>query len=197
MQLTVQGKQMDVGDALRTHVSEKIEEINGKYFNHAVDATVVFSREGHGHGLFRTQISIRIGKKIMVVADDVAGDPYAAFDACADKIVKQMRRYKSKLRDHHERAEEAEAAGIIMAHDYTIASHSDEDEEGDGVPVGDDPPIIAEIATEIEIMSVPDAVMRMDLSGSGAMLFRNAKNKRINLVYRRADGNIGWIDPEE
>lgn len=192
MQLTVQGKQMDVGDSLRTHVSEKIEEINGKYFNRAIDASVSFSKEGHGHGVYKVQISIRVGKKIMVVANDVAGDPYGAFDSCAEKVGKQLRRYKSKLRDHHERQEQNPENAIMVARDYTIA-----DNENDDVPMGDDPAIIAEITTEIETLSVPDAVMRMDLSGTNALMFRNAKNKGINLVYRRKDGNIGWIDPEE
>jgi ribosomal subunit interface protein len=194
MQLTVQGKQMDVGDALRTYVSEKLEDINSKYFNRAIDATVSFSREGHGHGMFRVQISIRVGKKIMVIADDVAGDAHAAFDMCADKVAKQLRRYKSKLRNHHDRMEQVEA-GILMAHDYTLAAPSEESD--DDVPQGEDPAIIAEITTEIETLSVPDAVMRMDLSDSNALLFRNAKNKGLNLVYRRKDGNIGWIDPED
>ncbi len=190
MQLTVQGKQIDVGDALRTHVSEKLEDINSKYFNRAIDATVLFSREGHGHGLYKAQISIRVGKKIMVVADDTAGDPYGAFESCADKVAKQLRRYKSKLRDNHENQEVS-----LKARDYTLAAPADEDEgEDDGVPYGDDPPIIAEIATEIETLSVPDAVMRMDLSDLNALLFRNAKHKGLNLVYRRKDGNIGWID---
>ncbi len=192
MQLTVQGKQMDVGDALRTHVSEKLEDINSKYFNRAIDATVSFSREGHGHGMIRVQISIRVGKKLMVVAEDTAGDSYAAFDSSADKIAKQLRRYKRKLRDHHDR-QETEA---IKAHDYTLAAPADEPEDDD-IPVGEDPAIIAEITTEIETLGVPDAVMRMDLSGLNALLFRNAKHKRLNFVYRRKDGNIGWVDPEE
>jgi ribosomal subunit interface protein len=196
MQLTVQGKQIDVGEALREHVSDKLEDINSKYFNRAIDATVSFSKEGHGHGLFKSQISIRVGKNIMVIADAVAGDPYAAFDACSEKISKQLRRYKRKLRDHHEKQESIEVR-MMKAHDYTLAAGPEEENDDDGVPHGEDPAIIAEMTTNIETLSVPDAVMRMDLADQNALLFRNAKHNRLNLVYRRNDGNIGWLDPEE
>lgn len=194
MQLTVQGKQIDVGDALRTHVSEKMEEINNKFFNRAVDATVTFSREGHGHGVYRVNISIRVGKNIMVVAEDEAGDPYPAFDSTADRIAKQLRRYKSKLRDHHERMDDDSEAAITVARDYTIAESADED---DGIPQGEDPVVIAEMSAKIEKLSVSEAVMRMDLAGLNALLFRNAKHGNLNLVYRRTDGNVGWVDTKE
>ncbi len=198
MQLTVQGKQMDVGDALRTHVTEKLEDINQKYFNRAIDATVTFSKEGHGHGVFRTHISIRVGKNIMVLSDETAGDPYGAFDASAEKIAKQLRRYKRRLRDHHERLDEEQEIEMIKAVDYTLAANpEEEDHSNDDVPQGDDPVIVAEIATNIETLSVSEAVMRMDLAGQSALLFRNAKHKGLNMVYRRSDGNVGWIDPAE
>ncbi|NCC20962.1 MAG: ribosome-associated translation inhibitor RaiA [Alphaproteobacteria bacterium] len=198
MQLTVQGKQMDVGDALRTHVGEKLEDINSKYFNRAIDATVSFSKEGHGHGQFRCQISIRVGRNIMVVAENETSDPYASFDVAADKIAKQLRRYKRKLRDHHERQEQSPEAEILKARDFLLASSPETDEnDSDGVPLGDDPAIIAETAKNIETLSVSDAVMRMDLAGENALLFRNAKHSGLNLVYRRPDGNVGWVDLAE
>lgn len=198
MQLTVQGKQMDVGDALRTHVGEKLEDINSKYFNRAIDATVSFSKEGHGHGQFRCQISIRVGRNIMVVAENETSDPYASFDVAADKIAKQLRRYKRKLRDHHERQEQSPEAEILKARDFLLASSPETDEnDSDGVPLGDDPAIIAETAKNIETLSVSDAVMRMDLAGENALLFRNAKHNGLNLVYRRPDGNVGWVDLAE
>ncbi len=188
MQLTVQGKQMDVGDALRTHVANKIEELNSKYFNHGTYATITFSREGHGHGLTNAQIHIRIGKNIMVLAESLAGDPYGAFDTAAEKVGKQLRRYKRRLRDHHDRMEETPE--ILKARYVTLASKEEEREIK-----GDDPVIVAEISADIQTMSVSDAVMRMDLSGQTAMMFRNAKHNRLNMVYRRPDGNIGWVDP--
>ena len=197
MQLTVQGKQMDVGDALRTHVTEKLEDINSKYFNHATFATVTFSKEGHGHGITNAHIHIRVGKDIMVMADSTAGDPYGAFDTAAEKVAKQLRRYKKRLRDHHERLEQTPENEIIKARSYTLAAEPEaHDEEPEEVPHGQDPVIVAEISTDIQTMSVSDAVMRMDLAGQTAMLFRNAKHNGLNMVYRRPDGNIGWVDPE-
>ena len=194
MELTVQGQKIDVGDALRTHVTEKIEDINQKYFNHGTFATVTFSREGHGHQQTKTQISIQMGKNIMVVADAIAGDPYASFESAADKVGKQLRRYKRKLRDHHDRLQQAES---IKARGYVLAPEPENDDESDdGVPQGDDPVIIAEIEKDIETMSVPDAVMRLELSNLPALMFRNAKHKGLNMVYRREDGNVGWVDPE-
>ncbi len=197
MQLTIQGKQMDVGDALRTHVTEKLETLNSKYFNHATFATVTFSKEGHGHGQINAHIHIRIGKDIMVLSDSLAGDPYGAFDTAAEKVGKQLRRYKKRLRDHHERLEQTPEGEILKAQYYTLAAEPEEvsDDEDDGVPRGDDPVIIAEISAEIQTLSPSEAVMRMDLSDKTAMMFRNATHKGLNMVYRREDGNIGWVDP--
>jgi len=203
MELTVHGKQIDVGDALRTHVSDKLEDLNEKYFNHATFATVTFSKEGHGHPVTRAHIQIQLGKNIMVMADATEMDPYVSFDSAAAKVSKQLRRYKRKLRDHHEREskERDPEAEIIKARKYTLAVNpeaieQDNSEPEDDVPQGDDPVIIAEIDTEIETLSVSEAVMRLDLSGYPALMFRNAKSENINMVYRRPDGNIGWVDTE-
>lgn len=188
MELTVQGKQIDIGDSLRAHIGEKIDEINSKYFNHATFATVTLSREGHGHGRINAHIHIRVGKDIMVMADSLSGDPYAAFDEAAEKVGKQLRRYKRRLRDHHERLDEP--AADTEARDYTIAAENEDHESG-----GESPVIIAELSTSIQTMTVSDAVMRMDLAGQSALLFRNANHNGLNMVYRRPDGNIGWVDP--
>ena len=187
---------MDLGDALRTHITEKLEDINAKYFNHATDATVTLSKEGHGHGTIKAHISIRIGKDIMVMADDIAGDPYGAFDSAAEKVAKQMRRYKKRLRDHHERLEKTPESEIVRARDYTLAAEPEAQETEDHEEHGKDPVVIAEITTDIQTMSVSEAVMRLDLSGQNALLFHNASHNGLNMVYRRPDGNIGWIDPE-
>lgn len=202
MELTVQGKQIDVGDALREHITEKIEDICQKYFNHATTATITLSKEGHGHGQFKAHISILIGKNITVMVDAMAGDPYGAFDDALEKAAKQMRRYKRRLRDHHARTEKTPENEITKARDYVLAVQPEREEaaEQDNIDDteaenGDDPVVIAELTTHIETMSVSDAVMRMDLSGQTAMLFRNAANNEINMVYRRNDGNVGWVDP--
>lgn len=192
MELSVHGKQIDVGDALRGHVEGKLEDLNQKYFNHATFATVTFSREGHGKPLTRAHISVQIGKNIMVVADAVEADPYVSFENAAEKIGKQMRRYKRRLRDHHDRLEQTPEGEIAKARDYVLAAASEQDTAQPEKE--EDPVVIAEMATSIDTMSVSEAVMRLDLSGQSALLFCNASNKHINMVYRRADGNVGWVD---
>lgn len=200
MQLTVQGKQMDVGDALRTHVSDKLEDINNKYFNRAIDATVTLAPEGHT--FTKTHISIRVGKDIMVMSDAIESDPYVSFDTAAEKVAKQLRRYKKMLRDHHARMEETPEAEIMKARDYILATTGPEAEEQDNeagedaVPHGDNPVVIADMVTNIQTMPVSEAVMRLDLSGQNALMFRNPHHNGLNMVYRRDDGNVGWVDPE-
>ena len=187
---------MDVGDSLRSHVEDKLEEISGKYFNHTTHATVTFSKEGHGHALTKAHISIQLGKNIMVLADREAADPYAAFDMAAEKVAKQMRRYKTRLRDHHERMEQAPETEILQGRDYILAAEPEAaEEQNDSPATGHDPVIVAEVATDIKTLSVSEAVMLLDLSNQNALMFRNATDNELNMVYRRKDGNIGWVDP--
>lgn len=199
MQLTVQGKQMEVGDALRTHVASKLEEINAKYFNHATDTTVIFAKEGHGRGMIRTHVSIRVGKNIMIVADSEAQEPYPSFDIAAEKVAKQLRRYKRRLRDHHEAMDKTPETEMQKAQAYVLAAEAEaaNDDVDEAALSGADPVIIAEMTTDIPTLSVSDAVMRMDLGGQNAMMFRNAKHGGLNMVYRRPDGNVGWMDPAQ
>ena len=196
MELTVHGKQMDVGDALRTHVSDKLTDLNEKYFNHAAFATVTFSREGHGHKQTKVHILIQVGKNIQVIGDAVSNDPYASFENAADKVGKQMRRYKRKLRDHHARIEQAPDSDIVSAKLYTLQDTVEQDNEDTSEDSNQDPIVIAELTSNIVTMSVSEAVMRMDLAGSNALMFRNAGNGRLNMIHRRKDGHIGWVDPD-
>ena len=197
MELNVHGKQIDVGESLRGHVEDKIDDLTQKYFNHATFATVTFSREGHGHQQTRVHISIQMGKNIMVVADAMDQDPYASFEAAAAKVGKQMRRYKKKLRDHHARLEQTPETEIVKARDYVLAAAPEQDDQPEDENLaGDDPVVVAEMSTAIDSMSVSEAVMRLDLSGEGALMFRNATHGGLSMVYKRTDGNIGWIDPE-
>lgn len=182
---------MDLGEALRTHVSSKLEDINTKYFNRAIDATVTFAPEGHA--FVKTHISIRVGKDIMVISDATEPDAYVAFDQAAEKVAKQLRRYKRKLRDHHQRMEQATADDFIPARDVTLSSEQNNEEEEEA---GHDHLVIAEIATNIQTMSPSEAVMRLELSALPALMFRNASHHGLNMVYRRADGNVGWVDPD-
>ena len=202
MQLTVQGKQIDVGESLKTHVEDKLLDVNDKYFNRAIEAIVTFSREGSA--FIKTHISIHVGKDIMVMSDAVETDAYVSFDEAANKVAKQLRRYKKRLRDHHQRLEETPETNIIKARDYVLATtpsnddqvSKDDQDDIDDVAHGQDPAVIAEISTSIQVMTVSEAVMRMDLSGQPALLFRNANHDGLNMVYKRSDGNVGWIDPE-
>ena len=202
MEVAVHGKQMDVGEALRTHVQDKIEDLNSKYFNHGAYASVTFSQDGHGKKDTKAHITIQLGKNIMVTADGIEKDAYVAFDAAAAKAGKQLRKYKTRLRNHHTRIDGIPENETMKARDYVLAfepdkhvdghDHSQDHEDEPHV----DPVVVAEMTTSIQSMSVSEAVMRLDLSGQPALMFRNASNDSINMVYRRSDGNVGWVDPE-
>ena len=187
MQISIHGKQMDLGDALRTHISDKLEDINEKYFNRAIDAQVTISPEGTA--FVKAHVSIRVGKDISVMADAQNTDAYGAFDSASEKVAKQLRRYKKRLRDHHERLEED---NVIPAQNYVLTPEIEQAEE----PDHREPAIIADVITNIQSMSVSEAVMRLDLSGENALMFKNASHEGLNMVYRRTDGNIGWVDPK-
>ena len=192
MQITVTGKQIDVGDSLRGRVEAETLAIVEKYFDRAIEAHVVFSRERH---LYSSDISVRGGRGLLIQCHGQAGDAHAAFDGASERLEKQLRRYKRRLRNHHRNAkgtEEAESAAE-PATDYVLA-RLDED-----VPVGessDQPLVIAELRTTIPRLSVSEAVMRLDLADAPVLLFRNSRHGNFNLVYRRHDGNVGWIDPD-
>ncbi len=196
METTVQGKQIDVGSALREHVTGKLEDIDQKYFNHATTATVTFSREGHGSTMFKVNISFNISKNIGVVTEAIENDPYVAFDAASEKAAKRLRRYKRKLRDHHGRTEKTPESELMKARAYTLSQEALQDNH-ESEEIHADPAIIAEIQTHIEKMSVSEAVMRMELADQNALMFRNAGNDKLNMVYLRKDGNIGWIEPDD
>ncbi len=190
MQIKISGHQLDVGDALRTHVTESLQATVEKYFGQAIDASVVLSRERF---TIRADVAIHIGRDIYVRAHESADDAYAAFDVASAHLGKRLRRHKRRLRDHHAARESAET---IRAQQYVLAPYepvSEDIEEPD--EGGDHPVIVAEDQTVIENLTVSEAVMRMDLADVPAMVFRNAGNGGLNVVYRRSDGNVGWIDP--
>jgi len=196
MQLTVTGKQTEIGEALRHHVEASLGAILGKYFKTAIEAHAVVSKEAH---LSCAEISIHIGRGIVVNAHAAASEAYAAFDAAAERLAKQLRRYKRRLRDHHAKGREP-AGASERAMDYVLAPiGDDEGAEGAGAEtdgVNGAPAVIAEMITELPSLTVGEAAMRMDLAEAPVLLFRNRSHGELNLVYRRADGNIGWIDPE-
>jgi ribosomal subunit interface protein len=195
MKLTTTGRQIDIGDALRRHIEASLSSILGKYFKTAIEAHVVVSTEAH---LTTAEVSIHIGRGIEVNAHAAASEAYAAFDAAAERLAKQLRRYKRRLRDHHAKARET-SVSTERAMAYVLAPVTEGTEEDDAP--GDEgssggAAVIAEMSTELPNLTVGEAAMRMDLADAPVLLFRNRSHGELNLVYRRADGNIGWIDPE-
>ncbi|WP_417452618.1 ribosome hibernation-promoting factor, HPF/YfiA family [Kiloniella sp.] len=186
MQLSVKGKQLDVGDALRTHIEENLSATLDKYFGDAIDVNVTMSKNAY---LYRATIVAHVGKNIRLEANGEAGEPYPAFDLAAERLSKRLRRHKRKLRDDH--AEGGKEA--THAQHYILSS--EEEKEDHQEEVEDSPLIVAEMATEIPTLTAGLAVMRMDLEDLPAMMFRNSKHGGLNMIYRRSDGNIGWVDP--
>ena len=188
MEIQVNGKQIDIGDTLREHVAERMEERVSKYFDRAVDAHVTFSRDAH---MIRVDCSVHAGHAIVMQSHASAGEPYTAFDQALERIETRLRRYKRRLRNHHN-ASKAQAAELVAASTYVLEAEEEGIEEPDDLQ----PLIVAEMKMEIPTTTVGGAVMRLDLSDAPVMMFRNSAHGRLNVVYRRADGNIGWIHPQ-
>jgi ribosomal subunit interface protein len=192
MNLTVNGKGIDVGEALRTYVAEGLHRMFEKYFSNPIEATVTFSKQGYR---FHAAISVHVGRGILMQAEDDGGDAYAAFDIAAETIAKRLRRHKRRLRDHHRAETDSYAAKhFVLAPDVGEEAAQD---AGDGVDQvnGHAALIVAELEADIPTLTVGEAVMRLDLAETQAMLFHNRAHGGLNMVYRRNDGNIGWVDP--
>ena len=191
MQVSITGKQFDVGNALRTHVEDRLADAVAKYFDRAIEATVVLSREGKGK-LIRADISVHVGRGITLQGHAETNDAYGAFDAAVERIAKRLRRYKRRLRDHRKKSGAAETSAL-QAQQYILAEPGGAEAE----PEQNAPPVvIAEMTTAIETLTVGEAVMRMELAEAPVLVFQNSAHGGINLVYRRNDGNVGWIDPQ-
>lgn len=184
MQLTVKGKHLDVGDSLREHVRENLSHTTEKYFRDPIDATVVFTKEKNHR--YRADISIRVGGGIVLEAQSEADDPYPAFDVASQRVSKRLSRYKDRLRDHHKDG----AAAEHLTAAYTTFSSNENEAEG-----GHEPAIVAEMEMQVPTLAVSDAVMRLELGDMPALLFKNPAHGGYNMVFRRRDGNIGWVDP--
>jgi ribosomal subunit interface protein len=192
MNLTVNGKGIDVGDALRTYVAEGLDRMFEKYFSNPIEATVTFSKQGYR---FHSMISVHVGRGILMQAEDDGGDAYAAFDITAETITKRLRRHKRRLRDHHRAETDSYAAKqFVLAADVGDDTAVGGNDGADG-PHGHSALIVAELEADIPTLTVGEAVMRLDLAETQAMLFHNRAHGGLNMVYRRNDGNIGWVDP--
>lgn len=188
MRIQVNGKQMDIGEALRSHVEIRLNEAVGKYFDRPVDAVVTFWRDRHE---YVSDASVHLSTGLTVQAKAKADEIYASFEGSVDRMEKQLRRYKRRLKDHHrDRPSPIEAIG---APSYILAR----DEEGAGYaePESLQPVIVAEMEMRVPFLSVGEAVMQMELAGAPLLVFRNEAHGGVNVVYQRDDGNIGWIDP--
>jgi ribosomal subunit interface protein len=186
MRIQVSGKQIDIGEALRSHSEEKLLEILEKYAERPVDAAVVFSRDAHE---YCADASVHLSTGLTAQAKAKASDIYAALDGAVDRMEKQLRRYKRRLKDHH-RSREAPVQAVAEPSYILSGGEQDETEPEDLQPV-----IVAEMETRVQSLSVGEAVMQMELQGAPLLVFRNTSHGGVNVVYRRDDGNIGWIDP--
>ncbi|WP_022703274.1 ribosome hibernation-promoting factor, HPF/YfiA family [Pseudorhodobacter ferrugineus] len=187
MRYQISGKQIDIGEALQTHVKAELGETVEKYAQRPTEAIVVFSREGHQ---LICEATIHLSTGLTAQARGHASEIYAAFESCREKMDKQLRRYKRRLRDHHrDRPTPVEFDG---GSSYILASSED---HGDNEPESLQPMIIAEMETKVPTVSVGEAVMQLELAGQQMLVFRNSKHGGVNVVYRRDDGNVGWIDP--
>ncbi len=187
MRYQISGRQIDIGEALQVHVKEQLGAVVDKYTGRPTDANVFFSKTGSE---FKCEAIVHLSTGLTAQANGKAHEIYAAFDSCCEKMDKQLRRYKRRLKDHHR--DRPQPVELLGASSYILASDS---EETESEPESLQPIIVAEMETKIPSLSVGEAVMQMELAGAPVLIFRNEGKKAVNVVYRREDGNIGWIDP--
>ena len=186
MDIRVSGHQVDTGAALQTHAETRLGAIVDKYFSRALSSQVTFSKAPQA--AFRCDIVTHVMQGLILKGSALAHDAHQALDQAAEKIDKQLRRYKRRLKDRHEQMDFARTAEEAA---YTVFEH---DEVADDMQV-DSPPVIAETRVDVPEATVSDAVMMLDLRNTNALLFKNAGTGRHNMVYRRGDGSIGWVEP--
>ena len=191
MDIRISGHQVETGEALKTHVQDRLQGIADKYFSRAISAEVTFGKGPHDVG-FKCDIVAHVMKGLVLKGRHEAQDAHPAFDGAAEKIEKQLRRYMRRLKDRHaaETIEIAEAGAYDNAGYTLFAESTSEEEEADA------PLIVAETRVDIPDASVGDAVMMLDLRNTSALLFRNSGTGTYTMVYRRGDGTIGWVEPQ-
>jgi len=191
MDIRVSGHQIDTGEALRGQVDARMRAIADKYFSRAISAHVTFGKGPYDHS-FTCDIVAHVPQGVVLKGSAGAALAQAAFEQAADRIEKQLRRYKRRLKDRHAQAAHAEAeAAEATEAGYTIFAPPLEEDE----PV-DHPPIVAETRVDIPTATVSDAVMILDLRNTNALMFRNSASGALNMIYRRGDGTIGWVEPQ-
>jgi ribosomal subunit interface protein len=199
MHITVAGKQVETGEALQTHVREGLGTIAKKYFDHALEANVTFRRDGKGHA-FVCDINLKAGRDLFMRGEGEGPDAHRAFEEAAEHVAKRLRRYRRRVNDHarslagrRDQPQGEPARQIVLR-------RPEEEDEADAAETAvangaDHPAVVAESQAIIETLSVGEAVMRLDLMQLQVLMFRNSGSAQLNVVYRRGDGHVGWIDP--
>ena len=187
MAFRVSGKNIDVGEALRARISERIDELMTRYFDRGYSGHATVGKEGFG---FRTECAIHLDSGMVLQAEGLAADAYSSADQAALRIEKRLRRYRGRLKSHPIRAEELRQPPVVDAASYVIAAPDHDEDVADYNAT-----VVAETTTALQTLSVSDAVMELDMTGAPVLIFCHAVSGRVNVVYRRPDGNIGWIDP--
>lgn len=182
MQITITGKQLHLGDNMQSYAENNLSAVIEKYFDDVVNASAVFSKEGEA---IKAEVSVHPRTGTLLKGSAKGNDAYVAFDQACERIAAQLRKYKARLVEHKNEKFEMVDVSVIDAED-----------EKQEVEAGSAPVIIAEMQTELPVCSVSGAVMRLDLADAPALMFRNSAHGGLNMVYRRADGNIGWVDPK-
>lgn len=191
MEIRVSGHQVDTGEALRTHVQERMNAIADKYFSRAISAHVTFGKGPHDHA-FVCDIVAHVMQGVILKGSGQAAAAHPAFEQAAERVEKQLRRYMRRLKDRGGAYSRAVALEEVQADAaYTVFDPGEDEEEA-----ADNPPVIAETRVDIPDASVSDAVMLLDLRNTNALLFRNSGTGSLNMIYRRGDGTIGWVEPK-
>jgi ribosomal subunit interface protein len=188
MTLRVSGKNLDIGESLRQHVLDKVEGMVARYYSGAVSGHVVIAREGSG---YRSDCTLRLSSGVSLNAEGHAHEPYPCFEQAANKIEGRLRRYKKRLKGRSGGDAIGESQSSVTVTNYVVEAPTDEEEPAEGF----NPVVVAEGTEALKTMSVASAVAELDLSGAPVVVFAHAGNGRVNVVYRRRDGAIGWLDP--
>ncbi|PZU11916.1 ribosome-associated translation inhibitor RaiA [Sphingomonas sp.] len=190
MDIRVSGHQVDTGDALRTHVEDRLQGVADKYFSRSISAHVTFGNAPHS--AFSCDIVAHVMQGVILKGSGQGTEAHPAFDVAADRIETQLRRYMRRLKNKHGTNGVASAEPGEIADDagYTVFQAAEEES------AGEHPPIVAELRVDVPEASVGDAVMMLDLRNTNALLFKNSGTGAFNMVYRRGDGTIGWVEPQ-
>lgn len=188
MQIQITGKNVDVGSALKSRIEDRLNQDVAKYFDDDANAHVTIAKEGSD---FRADCFLMLGSGMSLQSHAQSGDAYSSFDDAAEKLEKRLRRYTRRLKNHRKNR-----ASPVSGRDFPVSVFAAE-AEGESEAANDNPVIIAETSTKLQDLTVGEAVMKMDISDLPFVIFRGGKDDSINIVYRRDDGNVGWIDSSQ